>query len=207
MASPSVKSDPVSARLTDLIAQRLTDEVLSKADDAWGVAAGRTGYDHDGFDAQRAVIAEVLADDLAAVLAARETCGRPKVICLCGSTRFIDLFATATWELEKTGAIVLGCTLLPNWFCRERSHFAEAQGVKGQRDRHHLQKIDMADEVLVLDYEGYIGQSTSNEIAYATERGKPVRYVSKEPELLAAITRFTDEPSPPSSAPDRTETR
>jgi hypothetical protein len=110
---------------------------------------------------------------------------RPKIICLCGSTKFIDHFAIQTWELELTGAIVLGCTLLPSWYCPVRDHFAELQGVKGQRDEHHLRKIDLADEVLVLNIGGYIGESTRNEIAYATKTGKPVRYL----EPLAAPER------------------
>jgi hypothetical protein len=112
---------------------------------------------------------------------------RPLIICLCGSTRFIDQFATATWTLELRGHVVLGCTLLPMWFCGVRSHFAEATGTKQQRDWHHLRKIDLADEVLVLDIGGYIGESTRNEIDYATRTGKPVRYVSNDPELLQAI--------------------
>lgn len=36
-------------------------------------------------------------------------------------------------------------------------------------------------EVLVLDVDGYIGESTAREIAYAEETGKLVRYLSKEP--------------------------
>lgn len=112
---------------------------------------------------------------------------QPKVICLCGSTRFIDQFAVATWVLELRGHIVLGCTLLPAWYCQVRDHFAEILGVKVQRDDHHLRKIDLSDDVLVLDIGGYIGESTRNEIAYATAHGKPVRYVSADAGLLAAI--------------------
>ncbi len=101
----------------------------------------------------------------------------PKIICLCGSTRFIEQFAIKTWELELDGFIVLGCTLLPSWYCPVRDHFAETLGVKAQRDEHHLRKIDLADEVLVLNVGGYIGESTRNEIAYAVAHGKPVRYL------------------------------
>lgn len=115
------------------------------------------------------------------------TVERPRIVCLCGSTRFIEQFATATWVLELQGAIVLGCTLLPMWFCGVRSHFAEATGTKEQRDWHHQRKIDLADEVLVLDIGGYIGESTRNEIAYAATLKKPVRYASQDAELLAAI--------------------
>jgi hypothetical protein len=102
----------------------------------------------------------------------------PTIICLCGSTRFIELFAIKTWELELEGNIVLGCTLLPAWYTEgTRDHFAEKLGVKDQRDTHHLQKIDLADKVLVLNKDGYIGESTKREIAYAKSTGKPVEYL------------------------------
>ncbi|MGE5702502.1 MAG: hypothetical protein ACM32O_08255, partial [Clostridia bacterium] len=42
----------------------------------------------------------------------------------------------------------------------------------------HFRKIDMADEIYVIDVGGYIGSSTRNEIAYAQEKGKVVRYYS-----------------------------
>jgi hypothetical protein len=102
---------------------------------------------------------------------------RPKIICLCGSTRFIDTFAVMTWELESKGAIVLGCTLLPSWYCPVPDHFAEHQGIKNERDQLHLRKIDLADEVIVINQDGYIGESTAAEIAYAKANGKPVLYL------------------------------
>jgi hypothetical protein len=102
---------------------------------------------------------------------------RPRIICLCGSTRFIELFAVKTWQLEREGYIVLGCTLLPSWYCPIPDHFGEHQGVKEQCDQLHLRKIDLADEVFVLNQGGYIGESTRNEIAYAKKLGKPVRYL------------------------------
>lgn len=113
--------------------------------------------------------------------------GRPKIVCLCGSTRFIEDFAITTWELEtKHGYIVLGCTMLPAWYTGgARSHFAEQQGLKEQRDEHHLRKIDLADEILVLNIDGYIGESTRAEIEYATRTGKPVKYL----EPIAAAGR------------------
>lgn len=53
--------------------------------------------------------------------------------------------------------------------------------VKVALDELHLRKIDLADEVLVLNVGGYIGQSTGREIAYAQATGKPVRFL--EPAL------------------------
>ena len=105
----------------------------------------------------------------------------PKIVCLCGSTRFIELFAITTWELERKGNIVLGCTLLPKWYCECEDHFGEKTGTKAQCDELHLRKIDLCDEVFVLNKDGYIGESTRNEIRYAIWRNKPVRYLEPHP--------------------------
>jgi hypothetical protein len=41
----------------------------------------------------------------------------------------------------------------------------------------HLRKIEMADEMLVLNPGGYIGESTAFEIMYARSKGKRIRYL------------------------------
>lgn len=40
-------------------------------------------------------------------------------------------------------------------------------------------KIDLADRVLVLDVDGYIGESTRSEIEYAQQIGRPISYLSE----------------------------
>jgi len=102
---------------------------------------------------------------------------KPRVICLCGSTKFIEQFAIMAWELEKGGAITLGCHLLPHWYCPVPDHGAEWAGMKEHFDELHKRKIDLADEVFVLNVGGYIGESTQSEIAYAEAHGKPVKYL------------------------------
>jgi hypothetical protein len=49
--------------------------------------------------------------------------------------------------------------------------------VKAMLDQLHLRKIDLADEVLVLNVGGYVGESTRREIEYARKRGKVLRYL------------------------------
>jgi len=44
-------------------------------------------------------------------------------------------------------------------------------------DELHKRKIDIADEILVLNVGGYIGESTRGEIAYAQAHGIPIRYL------------------------------
>ena len=108
--------------------------------------------------------------------------GFPKIICLCGSSRFISELAITGWELEKKGYIALGLHLLPRRYTDLPDHLAEAQGVKETMDELHKRKIDLADEVLILNIGGYIGESTRSELEYARAHGKPVRFIEPEVE-------------------------
>ena len=54
------------------------------------------------------------------------------------------------------------------------------EGTKEMLDDMHLQKIDLADEIFVINPGGYIGESTRKEIAYAERTGKKVRYLTAE---------------------------
>ena len=102
---------------------------------------------------------------------------KPKIICICGSSKFIEHIAILGWELEKQGAIVLSLHFLPQSYPNVQTHHqAEAEGLKEQMDELHLRKIDLCDEVLVVNVDGYIGESTGNEIKYAEQIGKPVKY-------------------------------
>ena len=47
---------------------------------------------------------------------------------------------------------------------------------KEMLDDMHKRKIDMADEIYVINVGGYIGDSTRSEIQYAEEHGKTIRY-------------------------------
>lgn len=109
---------------------------------------------------------------------------RPEIICLCGSSRFVNEMAVIAWEFEKDGKITMGLHLLPEWYKTKcESHLAEAEGVAEQMDELHLRKIDLADRVFVVNVDGYIGDSTRREIAYATAHGKPVVYLEPAAEV------------------------
>ena len=41
----------------------------------------------------------------------------------------------------------------------------------------HKRKIDMADEIFVINVDGYIGESTKSEIEYAKAVGKNISYL------------------------------
>lgn len=107
---------------------------------------------------------------------------KPTVICLCGSTRFADQHAVMRWELEKQGNIVLMINYLPAWYADSQGwegndHFGEKSGLKKHLDELHLRKIDLANKVMVINVDGYIGESTRNEIEYAKKAGKAVEYL------------------------------
>ena len=93
--------------------------------------------------------------------------------------------------LEKAGEIALGMHLLPVSYCGGyKHHMAEEQGVAEQMDLLHLRKIDMADRVFVVNVDGYVGESTKLEIAYALKLGKPIGWL--EPGETAGSSRRVD---------------
>ncbi|NUR09952.1 MAG: hypothetical protein HOQ45_23450 [Nocardioidaceae bacterium] len=100
---------------------------------------------------------------------------RPEIVCICGSTRFVDEMSAANRELTFAGVIVVA----PGVFLRAEDHGADELITHEQKtalDALHLRKIDLADRVLVVNPGGYVGQSTSREIAYALATGKPVSF-------------------------------
>lgn len=105
----------------------------------------------------------------------------PKIICLCGSTRFTEQMLITQWELTKQGYIVLTwCALPDSYFKTENKfHVGDQEGVKEFVDEIHKRKIDIADEVLIINIDGYIGESTRSEIDYAFSKQKPVRYLER----------------------------
>lgn len=101
---------------------------------------------------------------------------RPKIICLCGSTRFTEQMLIKQWELTKQGNVVLSwCALPDSYFIGEdKNHIGDQEGVKQIVDEVHKRKIDLADEVFVINVGGYVGDSTRSEIQYAVEHDKPI---------------------------------
>ena len=103
---------------------------------------------------------------------------RAKVITLCGSTRFTGEMLVKQWELTKMGNIVHSWCALPDGYFEgeDKTHIGDQEGVKEIVDDVHKRKIDLSDEVFVLNIGGYIGESTRSEINYAESIGVPVTY-------------------------------
>ncbi len=99
-----------------------------------------------------------------------------KVITLCGSTRFKDAFMETQKQLTLEGNIVISVGL----FGHSGDEEVWTPGTKEMLDDMHRAKIDMADEIFVINVGGYIGYSTRSEIEYAQATGKKVRYLEKD---------------------------
>ncbi len=99
--------------------------------------------------------------------------GKYKVVTLCGSTRFKDTFMEIQKRLTLQGCIVISVGL----FGHAGDEEVWTEGTKEMLDDMHKRKIDMADEIFVINVDGYIGSSTRSEIEYARKTGKPVRYL------------------------------
>ena len=99
---------------------------------------------------------------------------KPRVVCLCGSTRFMEAWKRVYREESLAGHIVLAAGVMVH---AGDEPIRDEGPVKQMLDELHLRKIDLADEVLVLNVGGYIGDSTRREVAYAQERGKLVRWL------------------------------
>ena len=97
------------------------------------------------------------------------------VITLCGSTRFKEQFLEAQKRLTLAGYIVISVGL----FGHSGDDEVWTEGTKEMLDDMHKRKIDMADEIFVINVGGYIGQSTRSEIDYALRNGKTVKYLEE----------------------------
>lgn len=99
--------------------------------------------------------------------------GKFKVITLCGSTKFKDEYLKAQKDLTLQGNIVISVGL----FGHSGDDEVWTEGTKEMLDNMHKRKIDMADEIFVINVGGYIGESTKSEIDYAIRNGKKVEYL------------------------------
>jgi hypothetical protein len=101
---------------------------------------------------------------------------RPEIVCICGSTRFAEEMLAANRDLTLAGAIVVAPGVVTHG---DPSRTVTAEQ-KALLDELHLRKIDLADRVLVVNPGGYVGESTSREIAYARATGKPVAFTDPD---------------------------
>lgn len=145
-------------------------------------AIGETAFAYQRPDGSRALLAKAAANPQNLVFWRDHQATRPAIVCLCGSTRFWRTFQQAGLSETLAGKIVLSIGAASG---TDDDHFgnmdrAEYERVKAELDELHLRKIDLADEVLVLNVDGYIGESTRRELEYARSLKKPVRFWQEE---------------------------
>ena len=103
-----------------------------------------------------------------------------KIITLCGSTKFKDEFLKVQKDLTLKGNIVISVGLFGHsddsevW---ENMDEGTLTKTKEMLDDMHKRKIDLADEIFVINVGGYIGESTKSEIEYTKATGKKVNYL------------------------------
>lgn len=94
------------------------------------------------------------------------------IICLCGSTKFKDIYEKTEKEFALKGYVVITVSCFPS-----SDNDPRLLKKKDLLDKIHLQKIRMSEEIFVINPGGYIGESTCREIKYAKKLGKTIRYL------------------------------
>jgi len=97
---------------------------------------------------------------------------KPLIVTLCGSTKFKQEFIDANFNETMAGNIVLSVGGFGN-----SDHRSLTENEKQMLGTLHKRKIDLSDEILVLNIGGYIGKSTKDEIEYARQHGKDIRFL------------------------------
>lgn len=102
---------------------------------------------------------------------------KPNIVCLCGSTTFFDDFQRINFEETMKGNIVLSVGFYKNGeHNKNGGHVGISSEEKIKLDELHKRKIDLSDEIIIINKNNYIGESTINEIAYAKKMNKCIRY-------------------------------
>lgn len=107
---------------------------------------------------------------------------RMKVVTLCGSTKFRADFERVMAEETLKGNVVISVGMFGHEIGLDMSG-----ETKRMLDRMHFQKIDMADEIKVINPGGYVGLSTCDEIHYAAATGKPIRWMEEMSENISEV--------------------
>lgn len=130
--------------------------------------------DEQDFDSERA---QELA--VASLAGTGYTDGTPTIVCLCGSTRFSEAFRAANLRETLDGKIVLsiGCDMRSDTDIFGHLPVQKLEAIKTMLDELHMRKIDLCDEVLILNVGGYVGPSTRRELEYARSLGKHIRWL------------------------------
>jgi hypothetical protein len=104
---------------------------------------------------------------------------RPKIVCVCGSTKFWKEFQKQNINGTLVGNIVLSIAPFENHDDVTFGHLSagERQELTDKLNALHKHKIDLADEILITNISGYMGESTRRELEYAKSKQKIIRFL------------------------------
>ena len=100
---------------------------------------------------------------------------KPTVVCIVGSTKFKTQILGLTQRETLSGRIVLN-----HGFFHHVDMVPISDEKKDELDTLMFRKVDLADQVLVVDINGYKGRSTLAAISYAGAKDKRIRYWTEE---------------------------
>lgn len=103
-----------------------------------------------------------------------------KIVTLCGSTKFKKEFLRVQKDLTLKGNIVLSLGIFTQSDDKDIFENMDEETLKNTKEMlsdMHKRKIDLSDEIFVINVNGYIGESTKDEIDYAQNTGKKINYL------------------------------
>ena len=93
-----------------------------------------------------------------------------KIVTLCGSLKF----QKEIMEIAEKMALEGYCILTPVYPVSENMTITKEQLIKLKET--HFKRIELANAILVININNYIGDSTKKEIEYAKKLGKEIIY-------------------------------
>ena len=94
-----------------------------------------------------------------------------KVVTLCGSMRFQNEMMEIAEKLAREGE----CVLTPVYMVTKDCEISEEEVKRLKLEQ--FKRIELANEVFVVNVDEYVGESTMAEIEFAERNGKRVRWM------------------------------
>lgn len=97
-----------------------------------------------------------------------------KVVTLCGSMRFQNEMMEIAEKLAREGE----CVLTPVYMGIKDCEISEEEVKRLKLEQ--FKRIELANEIFVVNVDGYVGESTMAEIEFAERNGKRVRWMEEK---------------------------
>ena len=97
-----------------------------------------------------------------------------KVVTLCGSMRFQNEMMEIAEKLAREGE----CVLTPVYMVMKDCEISEKEVKRLKLEQ--FKRIELANEIFVVNVDEYVGESTMAEIEFAERNGKRVRWMESK---------------------------